>query len=268
MPPAPSSSPAYQFCTVEYFTVAPVERDELDDRRMQLVRRSLGCRASFEVADVRALVGDDQRPLELAGVGRVDPEVGRQLHRAPHALRHVHERPVGEDGRVERGEEVVAVRHDRAEVPLHELGVLAHRLAERAEDDPVLHQLRLVRRADRHRVEHGIDRHAGEQLLLAAAGCRACRTSRGSSGRARPGCLTAWPSSAPSSRRWPGSRSADTSRSTSAARSSVCQRRNAFRRHSSIHSGSFLRAEIARTTSSLRPGGSASASMSVAKPYW
>ena len=35
----------------------------------------------------------------------------------------------------------------------------------------------------------------------------------------------------------------------------VSQWRYALRRHSVIHSGSFLRAEIARTTSSPRPGG-------------
>src|SRR6476619_6975243 len=46
-----------------------------------------------------------------------------------------------------------------------------------------------------------------------------------------------------------------------------CQARNAFRRNSSSHSGSFFFAEIARTTSSLRPGGSVSDSMSVTKPY-
>ena len=64
-----------------------VERDELDDRRVQLVLVAHRRRAAFEVAHVRALVGDDQRPLELAGVLRVDAEVGRQLHRAAHALR-------------------------------------------------------------------------------------------------------------------------------------------------------------------------------------
>ena len=46
-----------------------------------------------------------------------------------------------------------------------------------------------------------------------------------------------------------------------------CQARNAFRRNSSSHSGSLFFAEIARTTSSLRPGGSVSDSMSVTKPY-
>src|SRR5881227_3554192 len=43
--------------------------------------------------------------------------------------------------------------------------------------------------------------------------------------------------------------------------------RNAFRRHSSIHAGSFFFAEILRTMSSFRPGGSSSASTLVTKPY-
>jgi uncharacterized protein YdiU (UPF0061 family) len=37
---------------------------------------------------------------------------------------------------------------------------------ERAEDDAMLHQFSLVRRADGHRVEDGVDRHAGEHFLL------------------------------------------------------------------------------------------------------
>ena len=49
--------------------------------------------------------------------------------------------------------------------------------------------------------------------------------------------------------------------------SMVNQWRYAFKRHSVIHSGSFFLAERARTTSSFRPGGKVSASMSVTKPY-
>ena len=63
-----------------------VVRDELDDRGVQLVLVAHRRGAAFEVADVRAFVGDDQRALELPGVLGVDAEVGRQLHRAAHAL--------------------------------------------------------------------------------------------------------------------------------------------------------------------------------------
>ena len=43
-----------------------VERDELDHRRVQLVLVALRRGAALEVGDVGALVGDDQRALELA----------------------------------------------------------------------------------------------------------------------------------------------------------------------------------------------------------
>ena len=141
-------------------------RDELDDRGVQLVLVALRRRAAFEVADRRALVGDDQRPLELAGVLRVDAEVGRQLHRAAHALRDVDEAAVAEHRGVERREVVVGVRHDRADVLLHQVGMILHRFGERAEDDAELGQLAAERRRHRHRVEHRIDGDVREQLLL------------------------------------------------------------------------------------------------------
>ena len=47
-----------------------VERDQLDHRGVQLVLVAHRRRAAFEVADVRAFLGDDQRALELAGVLR------------------------------------------------------------------------------------------------------------------------------------------------------------------------------------------------------
>ena len=99
-----------------------VEGDQLDDRGVELVLVALRRRAAFEIRDVGALVGDDQRALELAGVLLVDAEIGRQLHRAAHARRDVDERAVGEDRRVQRGEEVVRDRHDRAEILAHRSG--------------------------------------------------------------------------------------------------------------------------------------------------
>ena len=101
-----------------------VERHELDDRGVQLVLVAHRGRASLEVAHVGAFLRDDQRPLELAGVRGVDAEVGAELHRAAHALRHEDEGAVGEDGGVEGGEEVVRVRDHGPEVLTHEVGVL------------------------------------------------------------------------------------------------------------------------------------------------
>src|SRR5207249_6001961 len=73
-------------------------RDELDDRRVQLIFVAHRGRASFQIADVAALLGDDQRALELARPRRVDTEVGRELHGAADAPRDVAERAVAEDG--------------------------------------------------------------------------------------------------------------------------------------------------------------------------
>ena len=128
-----------------------VERDELDHRGVKLVLVALRRGAAFEVAHVGALVGDDQRALELAGVLLVDAEIGRQLHRAAHARRHVDERAVGEHRRVQRREEVVRGRHHGADVLLHEVGMLAQRLRDRHEDHAGLLEFRLECGCDRNR---------------------------------------------------------------------------------------------------------------------
>jgi hypothetical protein len=56
--------------------------------------------------------------------------------------------------------------HHRAEVLLHQLGIVVHRLAERAEDDALLGQRGAKRRPDRHRVEDRVDGDAGQDLLF------------------------------------------------------------------------------------------------------
>lgn len=90
---------------------------------------------------VAALVGDDQRALELAHVLRVDAEVGLQRDLDVDVLGHVDERAARPDRRVERGELVVARGDHRAEVLLEELGVLAQRRVGVHEDDALLLQV-------------------------------------------------------------------------------------------------------------------------------
>ena len=70
----------------------------------------------------------------LSSIDEIDPEIGRQFHRTAHARRHIDERAIGEHGRVQRREVVVGGRHDRAEIFLHELGMLADRFRDRHED--------------------------------------------------------------------------------------------------------------------------------------
>ena len=101
-----------------------VVRDQLDHGGVELILVAHRRGAAFEVAHVGALVGDDEGALELAGVLLIDAEVGRELHRAAHALRHVDKRAVGEHRRVKRGEEIVGDRHHGAEISLHQLRLL------------------------------------------------------------------------------------------------------------------------------------------------
>ena len=68
---------------------------------------------------------------------------------------------------VQRRKEVVRVRHDRAQILLHQLRMLLHGLGKRAEDNSQLRQLLLESRRNRDAVEDRIHRHAGQQLLLA-----------------------------------------------------------------------------------------------------
>ncbi len=80
----------------------------------------------------------NERALELAHVLGVDPEVGLQRDLDVHALRHVDEGPAGPDGRVQRGELVVAGRDHRAVVLLEQVRVLLERRVGVEEDDALL----------------------------------------------------------------------------------------------------------------------------------
>ena len=219
------------------FDLGVVERDQFDHRGMKLVLVARRRGAAFEVAHVGALVGDDQRALELAGVLLVDAEIGRKLHRAAHARRHVDERAVGEHRRVERGEEIVGDRHHRAEIFPHQVGMLLQRLRDRHEEDAGLRQFLLEGGRDRDRIEHRVDRHPAVAVaapspsspLPPAAGCRAapraraagCRASRrwpGFRDRSRRATSGRPSSSAPSSNRGSGNRSGRTSRAPRSAR--------------------------------------------------
>src|SRR6516165_2186158 len=99
MPPRPSASPGYQFCTVEYLISA--SSSAMSSTTAACSWFSARRRAAFEIAHIGALVGDDEGALELAAVALVDAEIGRQLHRAAHARRHIDERAVGKHRRVQ-----------------------------------------------------------------------------------------------------------------------------------------------------------------------
>ncbi len=103
-----------------------LQRHQLDHRRVQRVGGVHRRRAPLDVVHLGALVGDDQRALELAHVLGVDPEVRLQRHVHLHAGRDVDERPARPHRRVEGGELVVVGRDDRPEPALHDVGVLPH----------------------------------------------------------------------------------------------------------------------------------------------
>ncbi len=90
---------------------------------------------------IGAFVDDDQRPLELPHVLGIDAEVGLQWDLDVHVLGHVDEGATRPDGRVQRGELVVARGNDRREVLLEELLVLLERGVRVQEHDTLLLQI-------------------------------------------------------------------------------------------------------------------------------
>ncbi len=142
------------------------KRDQLHHSGVQLVFVPLGRSAAFKVGHVAALVGHDQRPLELTRVGCIDPKIGRQLHGAADPFGHIHKRPVTEYCRIERSEKVVARRHHGAQVLLYQLRVVADSLRDRTENHAGLGKLFLERGDNRNTIEHRIHGHPGEHLLL------------------------------------------------------------------------------------------------------
>src|SRR4029079_11350338 len=131
---------------------------------VQGVRRPHRGGAALDVVHVGALVGDDQRPLELAHVLGVDPEVGLQRHLDVHARRHVDERAARPHGAVERGELVVVGRDHRREVLAHEVLVLAQARVHVHEHDALLLDVLAHLVVDDLGLVLGA--HAGEELAL------------------------------------------------------------------------------------------------------
>ena len=140
------------------------QRDDLDDGRVERVGRVDRGGAALDVVDLRAFLDDDQRPLELAGVLAVDPEVGLERQRDLDALRDVDERAARPDRGVQRGELVVLGRDDRREVLADDVLVVLERLVHPGEDHADLRELLADRVVDDLGVVLGAD--AGEELPL------------------------------------------------------------------------------------------------------
>src|SRR6516165_12005026 len=166
MPPRPSASPGYQFCTVEYLIWASAWAISSTTSAWSWFSSRCGGTA-FEVADIAAGVGDQECALELPALGRIDPEIGAELHRAANAGRYVGKRAVAEDCRIQCREEIVVLRDYCPEIAADEIRVLAHRLAHRAEDDAELGEFFLEGCRYRNAVKDRIDGHPSERLAFA-----------------------------------------------------------------------------------------------------
>ena len=138
----------------------------LNHRSVELVLVTARSGTTLQIAHIRALVGHNQRTLELTRTRRIDAEIGRELHWATHTLRDVAERAIRKDCRIECRVEVVGIRHHRAQILTHQLGIIPNRLRHRAEDDSLLGQSLLKGGLHRGRVHHRINRHTRQSKLL------------------------------------------------------------------------------------------------------
>ena len=129
---------------------------------MQLVLVAHGGGTAFQIGHIGIIVAHYQGALELARTHSIDTEIGAQFHGAPDALGDVDKTSVGEYGRVQCGEIVVAIRHHRTKVLAHQVGMVLHRLGDATEDNAFLLEFLLEGGLDRHAVHDGIHRHASQ----------------------------------------------------------------------------------------------------------
>ena len=163
--------------------------EQLDHRGVQRVRRVRRRGAALDVVHVGALVGDDDRPLELAHVLGVDAEVGLQRHLDVHARRHVDERAARPHGAVQRGELVVVRRDERADVLADQVLVLAQRGVHVHEHDALGLELLVDLVVDGLGLVLGAD--AGEELALGLGDAQAVERLLDVLGHVVPGALGA-----------------------------------------------------------------------------
>ena len=139
--------------------------DDLHDSAVQRVRAVDRRRAAFDIVDEAAFVGDDQRPLKLPHVFRVDPEVRLQRNFTLYAFRHVDEAAAGPYRAVQRRKFVVCRRNDRSEILFERVPDIPSAAESVShEDDALLFQVFLhVMVNDFGFVLRG---YAGQELLL------------------------------------------------------------------------------------------------------
>src|SRR6185437_13069998 len=148
------------------FDLGVAQGDELDHGCVQLVLVAHRCGTAFQIANVAPFVGDNQGSFELAGIFRIDPEIGGQFHGAANPFGDIDKGPVRKDGGVQCSENVVGMRYDGADVFFDQLRMFLYRLTKGAEDDTQFLELLFIGRGYRNAIEHGVHGYSGEGLLL------------------------------------------------------------------------------------------------------
>ena len=133
---------------------------------MQLIFITHGRGTPLQIADMTALVGNDQGAFELTGIGLVNSKVRGELHGTANAFGDVDKRAVTEDGTVQSRVEIVFARHDAAQMFSNKIRILLHRFRYGAEQHTRFRQFFAESGRYGDRVKHNINGHAGKRLLL------------------------------------------------------------------------------------------------------
>ena len=120
--------------------------------------------ATLDIVHFGAFIDNDQRPLELAHILRVDAEIGLQGKVDLHSRRDVNEGAARPNGRVECRELVVVWRNDGAEILAQQIRMIAQGRVGVGEDHSLLAEIFFQRAVHDLALELGFD--AGQELLL------------------------------------------------------------------------------------------------------
>ncbi len=151
----------------------PVQGHKFDHGGVQGIGGVGGCRAALDIVDGRAFVRDDQGPLELTHVLRIDAEVGLNRQLDVDAFGHVDERAPGPHRGVEGAELVVRVRHDGVEEALHQFRVSAQSRVHVEEEDALFFQILADAVVNRFRLV--LRRDATQPLLFRVGDAKAIK---------------------------------------------------------------------------------------------
>ena len=130
------------------------------ERALGILRRG----TALNVVNLSAFVRDNQRPLELADIRRIQPEIRLKREIDLDALGDVNERTARPDGAVQRCEFIITIRDDRPEKLPEKIGVLSKAVFDTEEDNALLFE-----KGQNTMIDHlgfVLRPNAGEELLL------------------------------------------------------------------------------------------------------